>query len=91
VLKDVSPPIAYSKLVTPVTFTTRSPKTGNESRRNWIDYLRGALAFILSFPSNWQFALAWLYREGIGRYEARRIIKELVVTGYCQWGRQSER
>jgi hypothetical protein len=45
---------------------------------------RGALAFILSFPSNWQFALAWFCRDqGIGRDRARRIIREHVTTGYC--------
>jgi hypothetical protein len=45
---------------------------------------RGALAFILSFPSDWQFALAWFCRQqGIGRDRARRIIKEHVAAGYC--------
>jgi hypothetical protein len=35
---------------------------------------RGVLAFILSFPSNWHFGLAWLCRDqGIGRDKARRI------------------
>jgi hypothetical protein len=49
---------------------------------------RGVLAFILTFPSNWQFGLAWLCRDqGIGRDRARRIIRELVDAGYCQRGR----
>lgn len=49
---------------------------------------RGVLAFILTYPSNWQFGLAWLCRnQGIGRDRARRIIKEHVAVGYCQRGR----
>jgi hypothetical protein len=45
---------------------------------------RGVLAFILSFPSDWEFGLAWLCRDqGIGRDRARRIIREHVATGYC--------
>ena|SRR5215831_8332416 len=49
---------------------------------------RGALAFILSFRSNWRFGLAWLCRDqAIGRDRARRIINEHVTAGYCQRGR----
>jgi hypothetical protein len=49
---------------------------------------RGALAFILSFPANWQFGLAWLCRDqDIGRDRARRILNEHLAAGYCQRGR----
>jgi hypothetical protein len=49
---------------------------------------RGVLAFILTYPSNWQFGLAWLCRDqAIGRDRARRIIREHVAVGYCQRGR----
>jgi hypothetical protein len=48
---------------------------------------RGVLAFILTYPSNWQFGLAWLCRDqDIGRDRARRIIREHVTAGYCQRG-----
>lgn len=45
---------------------------------------RGALCFILSFPENWTFDLAWLMRScAIGRDKARRIINEYVANNYC--------
>jgi hypothetical protein len=51
---------------------------------------RGFLAFILSFPPNWQFALGWLCRnQGIGRHKARRIVRENIMAGYCM--RRQER
>lgn len=45
---------------------------------------RAILAFILSFPSNWEFSLAWFCRETkTGRDKARRVVRELVAAGYC--------
>jgi hypothetical protein len=45
---------------------------------------RGGLAFILSFPSNWEFTLGWFCRDqGIGRDRARRIVKQHIAAGYC--------
>ncbi|KAB2918498.1 MAG: helix-turn-helix domain-containing protein [Hyphomicrobiaceae bacterium] len=44
----------------------------------------GILVFILSYPDNWHFSLAWLCRtRNVGRDRAYRIIKELVEFGYC--------
>ncbi len=45
---------------------------------------RGALAFILSHPADWQFELKWLSRElGIGRDKSYRVIDEHIANGYC--------
>lgn len=45
---------------------------------------RGVMTFILSLPTDWQFNLEWLTRQGnIGRDRARRIIRELTEYGYC--------
>jgi hypothetical protein len=46
---------------------------------------RGALALILSYPTNWTFDIQWLIREcGLGRDRARNIIAALTKCGYCQ-------
>lgn len=51
---------------------------------------RGVLAYILSFPSNWQFGQEWLCKKtGLGRDRSYRIVKELCTHGYCF--RQQER
>lgn len=44
----------------------------------------GALVFILSLTPDWQFSLEWLCKtRRIGRDKGQRIIRELVVLGYC--------
>jgi hypothetical protein len=45
---------------------------------------RGVLAYILSFPTNWQFGQDWLCKKtGLGRDRSYRIVKELCTYGYC--------
>ena len=44
----------------------------------------GALVFILSLPRSWRFDLKWLCeKRNIGRDKAQRIVRELIVRGYC--------
>jgi hypothetical protein len=46
---------------------------------------RGALALILSYPTNWSFDIRWLMKEcDLGRDRARNIIAALTKYGYCQ-------
>jgi hypothetical protein len=46
---------------------------------------RGALAMVLSYPSDWQFNMSWFCKKGgIGRDRARRIVRELEKHGYCR-------
>lgn len=49
----------------------------------------GVLTFILTHPENWEFTLPWLMKQrgGIGRDRCRRIIEQLVDTGYCRRNR----
>jgi len=45
---------------------------------------RGALAMMLSYPSNWQVTLSWLCQmAGVGRDKARGILAELEEFKYC--------
>lgn len=45
---------------------------------------RGALAMLLTYPADWQFNVVWLCDQGgIGRDQARRVVKELEDHGYC--------
>jgi hypothetical protein len=45
---------------------------------------RGALAMMLSYPSNWQVTSTWLCQmAGVGRDKARAILGELEQFGYC--------
>jgi hypothetical protein len=53
-----------------------------DGRLSW--EARAVLAFILSFPSDWEFSLAWFCREtNTGRDKARRVVRELEAAGYC--------
>jgi hypothetical protein len=46
---------------------------------------RGMLAFILSYPDDWQFSKRWLMQEtGSGRDRTDAILAELDAAGYCQ-------
>jgi hypothetical protein len=45
---------------------------------------RGALAMILSYPTDWVFNMQWLCKKaGVGRDKAYSIISELKECGYC--------
>jgi hypothetical protein len=49
---------------------------------------RGALAFVLSHPSDWTFSQEWLAKEcRIGRQKAQGIVREWIEQRFC-WRRQ---
>lgn len=53
---------------------------------------RGALAMILTYPSDWTISLAWLcHQAGVGRDKARGMIREMEAAGYCIRKRRREK